>query len=99
MEKRIIENDAGLEDQIKNVLEDLRLDGTTTSISIRNAADGKILYTNLGDTRVHPASLMKLFTGVAALETLGLEYTFKTELYTDGEIKSGELQGIYTYED
>ena len=93
IEKRIIENEAGLEDQIKNVLEDSRLDGTTTSISIRNAADGKILYTNLGDTRVHPASLMKLFTGVAALETLGLEHTFNTELYTDGEIKNGALQG------
>ena len=72
MEKQLIENNAGLEEQIKNVLDDSRLQGTTTSVSIRNAADGKILYTNLGDTRVHPASLMKLFTGVAALETLGL---------------------------
>ena len=93
LKKRIIVNDAGLEEQIKNVLEDFRLQGTTTAISIRNANDGKILYTNLGDTRVHPASLMKLFTGVAALETLGLDHTFKTELYTDGAVKNGELEG------
>ncbi|WP_246231606.1 D-alanyl-D-alanine carboxypeptidase/D-alanyl-D-alanine endopeptidase [Sporosarcina jiandibaonis] len=93
MEKQLIENNAGLEEQINKVLKDARLEGTTTSISIRNAADGKILYTNLGDTRVHPASLMKLLTGAAALETLGLEHAFKTELYTDGKIKNGELQG------
>ncbi|QUW20584.1 D-alanyl-D-alanine carboxypeptidase/D-alanyl-D-alanine-endopeptidase [Sporosarcina sp. Marseille-Q4063] len=91
--KVAIPTHGGLEDQINSVLKDARLQGTTTSISIRRAADGKILYTNLGDTRVHPASLMKLFTGVAALETLGLEHTFKTELYTDGKIKDGELQG------
>jgi serine-type D-Ala-D-Ala carboxypeptidase/endopeptidase (penicillin-binding protein 4) len=93
MEEKQIENNAELEEQIKIVLKDAKLQGATTAISIRNAVDGKILYTNLGDTRVHPASLMKLFTGVAALETLGIEHTFKTELYTDGKIKDGKLQG------
>ena len=70
MKKQKVENNAALEEQINNVLKDARLAGTTTAITIRNATDGKILYENLGDTRVHPASLMKLFTGVAALETL-----------------------------
>ncbi len=36
---------------------------------------------------------MKLLTGAAALEKLGTDYTFKTELYTDGSIKEGVLNG------
>src|SRR6185312_1558506 len=67
-------------DEINKVLEDPRLIGTTTSISIRNASNGEIVYSHLGETRVHPASVMKLLTGAAALETLGEDYTFKTEL-------------------
>ena len=67
--------------------------GATTAISVRKASDGEVLYSNLGDTRVHPASVMKLLTGAAALETLGLDHTFKTELYADGPIKDGVLQG------
>ena len=54
---------------------------------------GEIVYSNLGDTRVHPASVMKLLTGAAALETLGEDYTFKTELYMDGRIENGVLHG------
>ena len=51
------------------------------------------MYANLGDVRVRPASVMKLLTGAAALEKLGTDYTFKTELYTDGSIKDGVLHG------
>ncbi|MBO1909943.1 hypothetical protein J4G37_34810, partial [Microvirga sp. 3-52] len=56
--KAPIPTHANLEDQLNKVLKDARLQGATTSISIRNAVDGKVLYSNLGDTRVHPASVM-----------------------------------------
>lgn len=79
--------------EINKILADTRLQGATTSVSIRHAASGEILYSHLGDTRVHPASVMKLLTGAAALETLGQDYTFKTELLTDGVIKDGVLNG------
>ncbi len=78
---------------LNEILNDPRLQGATTVISIRNASTGEIIYSQLGDTRVHPASVMKLLTGAAALETLGQDYTFKTELYTDGEIENGVLHG------
>lgn len=80
-------------DGIEEVLKDPRLQGATTAISIRKASDGAIIYANSGDMRVRPASVMKLLTGAAALEKLGLDHSFKTELYTDGAIKDGVLQG------
>ena len=70
-----------------------RLQGATTAISIRDVTTGELVYSHLGDTRVHPASVMKLLTGAVALETLGQDYTFKTEVYTDGKIQNGVLHG------
>lgn len=79
--------------KINDVLKDARLDGATTAISIRNASDGELVYSKLGDTRVKPASIMKLLTGATALETIGPAHKFKTEVYADGPIKDGVLQG------
>lgn len=80
-------------DGIEEVLKDARLQGATTAISIRRAVDGEIVYSNLGDVRVRPASIMKLLTGAVAFEKLGTDYSFKTELYTDGIIEDGVLRG------
>lgn len=79
--------------ELYEILNDSRLQGATTTISIRNAASGESVYEQLGDTRVHPASVMKLLTGAAALEMLGQDYTFKTDLYMDGEMRGGVLHG------
>lgn len=79
--------------KVEEILLDTRLEGATTAISIRQASNGEIIYAHLGDVRVRPASVMKLLTGAAALEALDEKHTFKTELYTDGEVKNGILQG------
>ena len=42
---------------------------------------------------MNPASTMKLVTSLAAIETLGPEYRWKTSLYTNGEIRNGTLTG------
>ena len=42
---------------------------------------------------MNPASTMKLVTSLAAIETLGPAYRWKTSIYTNGEIKSGTLTG------
>ncbi|CAM3191272.1 D-alanyl-D-alanine carboxypeptidase/D-alanyl-D-alanine-endopeptidase [Filibacter tadaridae] len=78
---------------IDEILKDPRLQGATTSVSIRQVSTGEVVYANLGDTRVHPASVMKLLTGASALEKLGPDYTFKTELLTNGKIENGVLHG------
>jgi D-alanyl-D-alanine carboxypeptidase/D-alanyl-D-alanine-endopeptidase (penicillin-binding protein 4) len=45
------------------------------------------------DISVNPASTMKLITTFAALELLGPTYQWRTEFYTDGQLKDGVLNG------
>ena len=45
------------------------------------------------DVSVNPASTMKLITTFAALELLGPTFQWKTEFYTDGQLKDGVLNG------
>ncbi len=43
--------------------------------------------------RVNPASLMKLATTTAALDTLGPAFVWRTPVYIDGPVRDGVLQG------
>lgn len=79
--------------ELDEILKDPRLQGATTAVSVRHAENGEVIYSYLGDTRVHPASVMKLLTGAAALEMLGEGYSFTTQLYADGKIQNGVLHG------
>ncbi|WP_054706452.1 D-alanyl-D-alanine carboxypeptidase/D-alanyl-D-alanine-endopeptidase [Bacillus sp. JCM 19041] len=84
---------ASLEEKVEDALDNEYLDGTVTGVSIRNGDTGEILFSQGGDIRLHPASNMKIFTAAAALETLGEDYRFGTEVLTDGEKKGNVLQG------
>jgi D-alanyl-D-alanine carboxypeptidase/D-alanyl-D-alanine-endopeptidase (penicillin-binding protein 4) len=94
-QQKVIATDeyAQLANSINKTLQDERLDGATTAVSIRKATNGEIVYDHFGETRLHPASNMKLLTAAAALETLGEDYRFATEVLTDGQVKGGVLQG------
>ncbi|UJL46361.1 D-alanyl-D-alanine carboxypeptidase/D-alanyl-D-alanine-endopeptidase [Virgibacillus sp. NKC19-16] len=82
-----------LEEKMRAILNDERLDGAVTGVSIREADTGEVLYSRNGDTRLHPASNMKLLTGAAAMEILGKDYQFSTEVLTDGTLRGNVLQG------
>ena len=60
---------------------------------MRCAGTGEMLFNHSGDTRLTPASNMKLFTAAAALNTLGPDYCFTTEIWTDGMLHAGDLSG------
>ncbi len=45
------------------------------------------------ESSMNPASVMKLVTTLAALDTLGSGFTWKTRFYADGPVNAGVLQG------
>ncbi|AWE06830.1 D-alanyl-D-alanine carboxypeptidase/D-alanyl-D-alanine-endopeptidase [Lysinibacillus sp. 2017] len=64
-----------------------------SSVAIRDAKTGELVYSYNGNIAMPPASNLKLVTGAAALERLGQNYRFKTKLYIDGKIKKHVLHG------
>jgi serine-type D-Ala-D-Ala carboxypeptidase/endopeptidase (penicillin-binding protein 4) len=75
------------------IMSEPQLQGSLTGVSIRSATTGEILYDHIGDTRLSPASNLKLFTSAAALSVLGESYQFKTQLLTDGDVNDSTLNG------
>ncbi|MBX0356711.1 D-alanyl-D-alanine carboxypeptidase/D-alanyl-D-alanine-endopeptidase [Halobacillus sp. Nhm2S1] len=92
-EKEVSEGETALKEKMDRLLEDEALHGAVAGVSIRHAYSGEVVYEKNAHLRLTPASNTKLFTGAAALETLGSEYTFTTELWTDGGIDDGTLEG------
>lgn len=60
---------------------------------MRKAVTGEEIYSHHGNTRLHPASNMKILTASTALEVLGADHKFKTRIYSDGELVGGVLKG------
>lgn len=78
---------------MNNLMLDSLMKSAGKSITVRKASDGTILYTYAADKGVTPASTLKILTASAALETLGENYRFSTEVLTDGTIENGTLNG------
>ncbi|MED4693097.1 D-alanyl-D-alanine carboxypeptidase/D-alanyl-D-alanine-endopeptidase [Peribacillus frigoritolerans] len=87
-------DDGNLGQEIQRILEQSPgLAGALTGISIRSAETGEMIYERGSQTRLRPASNLKLLTAAAALETLGEDHTFQTELYIKGVQVGHVLQG------
>ncbi|WP_144510260.1 D-alanyl-D-alanine carboxypeptidase/D-alanyl-D-alanine-endopeptidase [Bacillus sp. FJAT-22090] len=84
---------ASLQNKINNILSDSRMKKASTSITIRKASTGEVVYQHYADKGITPASSLKLLTGAAALETLGENYRFATTVLTDGKVKNGTING------
>lgn len=69
------------------------LDGALTGVSIRLASSGELWYGHHHQTRFRPASNMKLLTAAAALEKLGEDYRFSTEVWVNGTVENNSLDG------
>lgn len=68
------------------------LKGAQSSVYAKYIGGEEILNKN-SVWRLNAASVAKLFTTAAALDTFGPDYTFATKIYYDGKIKGKTLEG------
>lgn len=67
--------------------------GTNFSMAIRDLNTGELIYEYYGNNGIKPASTLKLLTAATALEVLGEDYYFSTQMLMDGKIQNGILHG------
>lgn len=67
--------------------------GIEASVFAKTTNGEEVVYSHKEDRTLIPASNMKIITTAAALNTLGSQFTFKTEIYHTGTIQNGALNG------
>ena len=72
---------------------DSRMKAASSSVTVRKASTGEVIYQKQGDKGITPASTLKILTAAAALETLGENYRFTTDVLTNGKVTNGVLDG------
>lgn len=64
------------------VINDSGVDIESIAVSIKNANNGKIVYSINDKMLMNPASVQKILTTPVSLETLGEDYSFQTGIYS-----------------
>ena len=82
-----------LPDVVKQALNQNGIPESAASIYIHEINTTNPIIAFNSDRPMNPASVMKLITTFAGLELLGPTFTWKTEIYTNGVLKEGKLQG------
>lgn len=78
---------------INELLADDLLQKTQAGVMVYDLTTGEVLFKSNERQLMRPASTLKLFTAVTALERLGAGYQFKTKLAYTGTISNGTLNG------
>jgi D-alanyl-D-alanine carboxypeptidase/D-alanyl-D-alanine-endopeptidase (penicillin-binding protein 4) len=87
-----VDNEALTRD-LDAILADPALTGADVGLVVRDANTGDVVYTRTSARRQQIASNMKVLTTTAALELLGPDYKWKTELLSSGTRNGSTLQG------
>jgi len=75
-----------LDSAIKKLITKYKLTKSKIGIKAISLTDNTVIYERNADTRLIPASNLKLFTTGAALCLLGPDFNYETALYRDGQI-------------
>ncbi|MCQ2738687.1 MAG: D-alanyl-D-alanine carboxypeptidase/D-alanyl-D-alanine-endopeptidase [bacterium] len=75
----------GADKDFSKIINDFGINADSITISLRNAQNGREIYSLNSKILMPPASVQKILTAPAIYETLGSDYKFTTKLYTDGE--------------
>ncbi len=84
---------SALPEPVSAALKHAHIPLSSVSIVVQQTGAPNPLVSLNADRAINPASTMKLLTTIAALETLGPAYRWKTEAYLDGKLENGVLQG------
>jgi D-alanyl-D-alanine carboxypeptidase/D-alanyl-D-alanine-endopeptidase (penicillin-binding protein 4) len=82
-----------LEAAIRQVDQDAGMRSAGWSITVMDAATGRIITQHNSTRSLATASTMKVLTTATALALLGPDFTFETRLEYDGELTNGILSG------
>ena len=75
-----------------------RLDTSRIAIEVCDIASGTIVYSRNALRLAPPASCMKLLTAVTAMQRLGIDHTFVTQVVTRGRQQGENFHGTITLE-
>ncbi|GAB5538067.1 MAG: D-alanyl-D-alanine carboxypeptidase/D-alanyl-D-alanine-endopeptidase [Salibacteraceae bacterium] len=78
---------------LKNLEQDPALANGTVAIKAVNLDNGDVIIDHNGQKSMIPASIQKLVTTAAALETHGPNFQFVTEVKAAGELEVGKIYG------
>lgn len=69
--------------------------GYTLGCSVYDLTADSMLYSCNGTKKLTPASTQKLFVAITALEKLGIDYKYHTDMYIDGKVCKDSLDRQY----
>jgi len=75
------------------ILEKNGIDPSTAGFIVYDLSGGSVIISHNRKKPFIPASVMKTATAAAALDVLGPDYTFRTDLKKTGAIRDGTLEG------
>ncbi|MFA9273622.1 MAG: D-alanyl-D-alanine carboxypeptidase/D-alanyl-D-alanine-endopeptidase [Candidatus Aquirickettsiella gammari] len=78
---------------VENLLKNAGLKNQQMHLLILPARGEQALLSYQAENSVNPASTLKLLTSFIALDELGPNFRWKTQIYTDGTLKDGVLTG------
>ena len=85
-------DDPALTAAIDTLLGDPRLDGSQVAVQVRDARTGEVVYARDADIRMLPASNAKLLSSAAAVDGLGEDFRFATDVLASGPVSDGKVR-------
>ena len=78
---------------VKSLLKRFKIDPTSLGVIVQEVGSDKPLLARNADKAFNPASVMKVVTTAVALNELGPDYTWRTEVLVNGSVTHGRLLG------
>ncbi|MDH5552970.1 MAG: D-alanyl-D-alanine carboxypeptidase, partial [Nitrosomonas sp.] len=78
---------------VQQALKNSGISDSDVGIYVHEIGKEEPIFAVNADAPMNPASVMKLVTTFAGLEILGPAYTWKTEIYANGQLIDGVLHG------